>query len=442
MKRILSSFQIHARSKEKGQALLITLVFLAVASLILAPLLALMATGARAQTTYMDKSRELYAADAGIDYGVWKIKDNSATAPSDDPYTLPAVNDLQPDVWIELLGTVYPSPDIPEVFYNYYKVTSTASGTTVEATIRYRSGPSFFDKAVTAMGNIDLGNNTEIEGDVLAGGEITNEENITGDVIEQGDPDIFALLDANAVAQMAYNKTYVPGAATEGEEPTENPIKHGVTFNGPVVVDGDLGIQADNVTFNGPVVVDGDLDIKADNVTFNGPVVVEGNLDIGTADIVVTFESTLYVGGNLSTGSKYATIKVYDTVYIGGDLTLGGGAQFVGQQLVVVMGDIYVTGGGEVLGGAEMPFLLTPTGNFHASGGGYIYAGVYAQQAVIEENDLTGGADINGILICAELNMQGGSTITYGGDALQENEALMEMLGFDETGILQYKVIS
>lgn len=418
MKRILHSFAVHTHSGQKGQALLITLVFLAVASLILAPLLALMATGARTQTAFMDKTRELYAADAGIDYGIWKIKDNpDAARTTADPYILPAVNDLPADVWIELLGTFSPSPDVPEVYYNYYKVTSSAGGTTVEAKVRYRAGPTFFDKAVTSTGDVSVhGNKTIIDGDVVAGGKVTYpDDNIKGDVFDITDGEevkeavqlYINIIDPFDVAETARIKTYVQVAGAEN-----------------------VTIYNDGLTIN-------------DSVTFNDPVIVNGDLKIQKKDVVVTFNSTLYVSGNFTTTAN-ATVKLEDTVYIGGYLDLKGGAHFVGQQLVVVMGDIKLTGGGELVGDTKMPFILTPTGSFDAHGGGYIYAGIYAAGVANVEPDpdsITGGTTVVGVVVCDQLHMTGGSTITYGGDALKDNYALMEMLGFDKTKIVQYKVI-
>jgi hypothetical protein len=61
-------------SGEKGQSLLIVIVFLLIGSLTLPPLLAYMSTSLRGDEVYDGKSDSLYAADAGIEDGVWQIK--------------------------------------------------------------------------------------------------------------------------------------------------------------------------------------------------------------------------------------------------------------------------------------------------------------------------------------------------------------------------------
>jgi hypothetical protein len=59
---------------EKGQALLIVLILMLVGGLIIAPLLAYMGTGIKVgKEVYEERMAELYAADAGIEDGVWNI---------------------------------------------------------------------------------------------------------------------------------------------------------------------------------------------------------------------------------------------------------------------------------------------------------------------------------------------------------------------------------
>ena len=70
MKRILSKF----RRDEKGQALIIVLILMLLGGLIIAPLLAYMSSGIKVgKEVYEERTGELYAADAGIEDGVWNI---------------------------------------------------------------------------------------------------------------------------------------------------------------------------------------------------------------------------------------------------------------------------------------------------------------------------------------------------------------------------------
>jgi Tfp pilus assembly protein PilX len=61
-------------SEQSGQALMLVLVFLLLGSLILVPLLDQINTALKTGIKYEDRSRELYAADAGIEDGIWRIK--------------------------------------------------------------------------------------------------------------------------------------------------------------------------------------------------------------------------------------------------------------------------------------------------------------------------------------------------------------------------------
>jgi hypothetical protein len=61
---------------EKGQALLIVLILLLVGGLIIAPLLGYMSTGLKAGKIHEERMQELYAADAGVEDALYKIKSN------------------------------------------------------------------------------------------------------------------------------------------------------------------------------------------------------------------------------------------------------------------------------------------------------------------------------------------------------------------------------
>ena len=59
---------------EKGYALILVLILLLLGSLLIPPLLGYMSTGLKTGLVYEKKTKELYAADAGIEEGVWRIK--------------------------------------------------------------------------------------------------------------------------------------------------------------------------------------------------------------------------------------------------------------------------------------------------------------------------------------------------------------------------------
>jgi len=92
---------------EKGQALILALILLLIGGLIIAPLMGFMSTGLIAGQVFEKKMDGLYAADAGVEDALWKIKnDPPATYP--DSYELPAdVNEMLVSIVIEEVTTFY-----------------------------------------------------------------------------------------------------------------------------------------------------------------------------------------------------------------------------------------------------------------------------------------------------------------------------------------------
>lgn len=70
----LKSLVKRAGRQEKGQAFILVLILLLVGGLIIAPLLAFMGTGLKSGQVFERKTNELYAADSGIEDGIWQIK--------------------------------------------------------------------------------------------------------------------------------------------------------------------------------------------------------------------------------------------------------------------------------------------------------------------------------------------------------------------------------
>jgi len=62
------------RTNEKGQALILVLVLLTIGALLISGLLGFMGTGAKSAVSYINKTEELYSADAGIQDATWQIR--------------------------------------------------------------------------------------------------------------------------------------------------------------------------------------------------------------------------------------------------------------------------------------------------------------------------------------------------------------------------------
>jgi len=116
----------HRGKNESGQgALAMVLILLMLGAIILTPLLVFMSTGLKAGQVYESKMQEFYAADAGIEDGLWQIEyghlDEKFTSPLDydlyDYYTnynytlVDEVNDR--DVYINITNVWIPDMDTP-----------------------------------------------------------------------------------------------------------------------------------------------------------------------------------------------------------------------------------------------------------------------------------------------------------------------------------------
>jgi len=81
----------HRGKNESGQgALAIVLILLMLGAIIITPLLVFMDTGLKAGQVYESKMQEFYAADAGVEDGLWQIKydhlDEKFSSPDYEPY--------------------------------------------------------------------------------------------------------------------------------------------------------------------------------------------------------------------------------------------------------------------------------------------------------------------------------------------------------------------
>ena len=95
MKRIMNK----SIKDEKGQAMILAMILMLVGGLIIAPLLGFMSTGLIVGLVFEDKMAQVYAADGGIEDGLWKIINDQI--PPTQPYSLGTVNDKNVAVEIE-----------------------------------------------------------------------------------------------------------------------------------------------------------------------------------------------------------------------------------------------------------------------------------------------------------------------------------------------------
>ena len=92
---------------ESGQALILVLILLLIGGLMLTPLLNFVGTGLKSSQVYQQKTDELYAADAGAEYALWKIKNDDPPFP---PYQITGINGLSVDIDIDEADTIAGEP--------------------------------------------------------------------------------------------------------------------------------------------------------------------------------------------------------------------------------------------------------------------------------------------------------------------------------------------
>jgi hypothetical protein len=127
MRKRIASLYSQRLSGQSGQALILVLAFLLLGSLTIMPALAHISTALKSGTAYENKTREYYAADAGIEDGIWQIKydqlralsgdeyfaynfDASCTYSIDDPVNSYTTNVTISNFWIPTAANPYASP--------------------------------------------------------------------------------------------------------------------------------------------------------------------------------------------------------------------------------------------------------------------------------------------------------------------------------------------
>jgi cytoskeletal protein CcmA (bactofilin family) len=261
-------------SDENGKVLILVLILLVVGGLILTPLLGLMSTGLVAGQVYEKKTDELYAADAGVENGIWHLQQGGSV---DDILEL-TINGKDVTVEIE---------ELPHECYEMatYEITSTAtsqdsSGTTVLAQVTgitvyvdelfldANAGTVYIPNNVYVEGDVELSAEVHIVGDLKAGGNvILNQGTLIGGIVCVGGD---LSLNNNATIQAA---VYVGGDLTINNLAE---IESDLNVGGAVFIGGSSDVYG-GIHSNGDVTLDGQSPQVVGNVCTNGNVSVEGS---------------------------------------------------------------------------------------------------------------------------------------------------------------------
>jgi hypothetical protein len=258
---------------ERGKVLILALILLVVGGLILTPLLGLMSTGLVAGQVYEKKTDELYAADSGVEDGIWHLTQGG----SPDDILEITVNGKAVTVEME---------ELPHECYELatYEITSTAtsaegSSTTVLAQVTgitvymdemyydHNAGTVYIPNNVYVEGDVSLASEVHIVGDLKAGGDVVlNQGSLIGGIVCVGGD---LTLNNNATIEAAI---YVAGNLTLNNIAVLNSDSH---VQGNVRLGGTVNVTGNSHTY-GNFVIDGQQPLHTGNICANGDVSVNG----------------------------------------------------------------------------------------------------------------------------------------------------------------------
>ena len=292
------------RGREKGQALILALILLAVGSLTLVPLLTFMSSGLDAGATFEEKVDELYAADAGVQDAIWKINNLPDSLPGEleimgDYYQYtedeePFVNGMDVGVSIEFIDV--------DANGRRYRVLSTADETTIDAVIAaiWLDYSGITDNVITSPNGYTLQGPTTVE---------------PGEGEEHG-----------------------PDGDYGGSWPTAEDL---AAWYG-MFVDEDNPYPYDEIDLNGSDLSLGPEYIDSEFYVYNS----------SNTDATLTLDGTLYITGNTEFGgAKDWTLNMNgQTIFVESDVTgggtsgtafwLGGKVTLTGSGCIIAVGDI------------------------------------------------------------------------------------------------------
>jgi hypothetical protein len=275
--RVMRNILGNLMKNQSGQAVLVnTLILVAVGALVMTPLLRFMVTGVKSGQTHEEMTLGLYGADAGVEDALWQMQyDESFELPAeggDVPWQLPKpIDDRTVDV------------DVSNEGGGIYKITSTATSidggsTTIESYVEITAGGNLlvFDGALTSKGDISLGKDSRVIGDIYYGGTFTYGSgfvHIDGEEIQCGPDDFPSQEDDEAFAQKLKDEALEGGTSPSLTIDSDTEL-------GPAYINGDLYISADiALNLTGTVYVEGSITAKMDyTVTGEGSIVAVGDI--------------------------------------------------------------------------------------------------------------------------------------------------------------------
>ena len=302
---------------EKGNVLIMVLILLVVGGLILTPLLGLMATGLLAGRVYEERMDSYYAADAGVEDAIWKIKNDP---PNSYPYEYPellTVNNRSVDV--EVYRYDWDPTCGENLTYRILSIAATDDGggtaaidsiTTIDAylSVSYLDLSALLDNAIISQDTITIQPGNEVNGDVWLPDEedLDNKGVINGNVTDSDD----TIITWPTAEQLStYYLAKVEGAPDPGpfiDIKDLNPKTIGPCYrDGDLAVDNTGGPTTLNLT--GIIYVAGNLSFwqpSEDNeytINLNGHTIfAEGSIDFPSNHITISGSGCIIAVGDIN----------------------------------------------------------------------------------------------------------------------------------------------
>ena len=317
---------------QKGQALPIVLVLLVLGGLVIVPTLRYASTSLKGHEVVERKGDELYAADSGIDYALFKMSNRETT-----------IDDYQ-------LNGKTVSVNITDMGGGSYLITSTATTSSSGSNTTIHTGVSssgsfayLFDNAITGNGDIILQPGTSVVGNVTASGTVYGEENVSGNVTEGATIDNWPSpedLPTHYGADVNKDNPEYPGGVID-----LNGVSQGI---GPCYVDGDLSIYNSSNT--------------EATLTLDGTLYIVGKTEIGKNPKAFTLDlngQTIFVESDLTGGGASGTA-----------LWIGENCEIIGSGCIIAIGDVYVAPRGDVGSESDFVFIMSVIGTTTLNPGG------------------------------------------------------------------------
>lgn len=306
--------------------MILALILLVVGVLIITPLLSYMGSGLKVGQVYEKNMDEFYAADSGIELGMWKLlNDETLVLPHQlNPYEL-----NNADVEVTIIGPVTPTATQMETFSlsseadTVYQITSIAttigsdSSTTLESCVTITVG--FFGggdyEEFPQYDNLNLGDGEVHTGDVYTEGNIQLGigSHLIGNVYSVGDTQLDIAGQITGDVYAGGNVKLYQGAVINGDVISEQNVElyEDAVINGNVCAGQNLPLY-DRAAINGNAYVGDSVHLYPD-ATIVGDVHAVGNVQLEPGAVITGLYPLLYEGCPLW-GSSSIDILTLDII--------------------------------------------------------------------------------------------------------------------------------